>query len=243
MKMRKIKILVFALSAVLILSGCRMRIGGNAFTPTPAAPTETPVMFDTPVPTQTASLPGTSTATPSPDLSLVGLPAESAGTNALDFVATMCQAQWFTEIGNLPCPGGPSQADAGYVMQLSDEDQGLPANFNLMMTFPPQKNVQTISSKYPDFTVKKGDRFRAVLTCRAHAFCDVDFILSYFGVQGRNGLMHWQYIFTDEPIVVDYSLDGLAGGTVQFDLAVRVLGNTRDAFAIWIAPHIYRPVP
>jgi hypothetical protein len=44
-------------------------------------------------------------------------------------------------------------------------------------------------------------------------------------------------------VVVDYSLDAIAGKTVQFDLAVRAHENPSEAYAVWIAPHIYRPAP
>jgi hypothetical protein len=215
--------------------------GSNVPTSLPP-PTETVVPTISATPTSTAVVAAAS-STPQPDLGIVGLPTEPAGAPVFDFVARLCDAQWFTGVGNLPCPGKPAQADNGYVMQLDGDVQGLPSNFKVMLTFPPQKSVDTISSKYPEFAVKKGDRFRAVLTCRAHTFCDVDFVLNYFDGQGQNGLKHWQYLFTDSPIVVDYSLDGLAGKTVQFNLSVRGLGNQMDASAIWIAPHIYRPAP
>jgi hypothetical protein len=244
-KMRKL--IFFVLPLALLLSSCRMQLGngangGNGL-PSITAPTETPVVIASSVPTQTSVPTATVTPVPTPDLSVVGLPAEAAGTTALDFVDTMCKAQWFTEIQNLPCPGNDKLADTGYVMQLDGNVQNLPPSFNLLLTFPPQKNVNTIFSKYPDFTVKKGDRFRAVLTCRPHAFCDVEFGLNYYDGQGSNGLKHWPYLFTDSPIAVDYSLDGLAGKTVQFNLAVQSIGNGVDAYAVWIAPHIYRPAP
>jgi hypothetical protein len=240
------RIIILALPLALLLSSCRMQIGtglsnGSGSPTSLFVPTSTQIVFDTPLPTSTPAPVGTSTSTPQPDLSVVGLPTEAAGSTALDFVASMCDAQWFTQLGNLPCPGKSTQTDTGYVMRLGGTEQGLPSNFNVLLAFPPQKTVDTISSKYPAFTVQKGDRFRAVLACRAHSFCDVDFVLSYYDTQSVNGVKHWQYLFTQDPIVVDYSLDGLAGKTVQFDLAVRVLGNGLDANAVWIAPHIYRP--
>jgi hypothetical protein len=242
------KIFVFVLALGLLLTGCRMQMGnrlinGNGSPTGLAAPTETLVVFASPAPTQTPVPTATITPIPTPDLSLIGLPSEPAGTTALDFVETMCKAQWFTELGNLPCPGSDTQAEAGYVMKLSGDLQGLPPNVNILLTFPPQKGVETIFSKYPAFTVRKGDRFRAVLTCRAHSFCDVDFVLNYFDEHGQTGLKHWQYLFTDSPLVIDYSLDGLAGKTVQFNLSARAGGNRIDAYAVWIAPHVYRPVP
>ena len=83
-----------------------------------------------------------------------------------------------------------------------------------------------------------------MLARREHSFCDVDFLLSYFNEGGRrSGLTNWRYIFADEALVIDYSLDGIAGETVQFELAVSAHGNLSDGFAVWIAPHIYRPAP
>ncbi|HEX2697269.1 MAG TPA: hypothetical protein VHM28_06130 [Anaerolineales bacterium] len=241
------KIFIFVLPLALVLSSCRLqRVVNPSESPSlesSAAATATLTELSSPPPTQTVVPTATITPIPTPDLTLVGLPTEPAGTTAFDFVETMCKAQWFTQLGDLPCPGKDSQADSGYVMQLDGEVQGLPSNFNVLLAFPPDKSVESIFSKYPTFTVKKGDRFRAVLACRAHSFCDVDFSLNYFDERGQNSLKNWRYLFTDSPIVVDYSLDGLAGKTVQFNLAVHADGARMDAYALWIAPHIYRPIP
>lgn len=180
------------------------------------------------------------TPSPTPDLTVFGMPEEKPGQSAMDFIAQMCQAQWFTENESLPCPGDESQADAGFVSTINGEVPGLSTNVKMLLTFPPRLGPVSISSKYPDFEVQKGDRFRAILTCRAHAFCDVEFLFGYFDERGLTGLRHWRYLFTDTPVIVDYPLDGLAGKTVQFDLSVNVEGNPSDAYAVWIAPHIYR---
>jgi hypothetical protein len=113
---------------------------------------------------------------------------------------------------------------------------------NILLAYTPQEKYETISGKYPAFTVQKGDRFRAVLDCKEHTFCDVDFVLNFSTEKGSAGLANWRHIFTDEPVVVDYSLDAIAGQTVQFTLAVQTRGNPVEAYAVWIAPHIYRPV-
>ena len=226
----------------LFLSGCgSKRNNSSSETATPiASVTETATQVPptrTPVPSVIATL------APTPDFSLVGLPSEQPGGVAFDFVAQMCNAQWFSRGQQLPCPGDDSQKNTGYVMHLSGEDQGLPSNVNILLAYPPQINFETISSKYPSFTVMKGDRFRAVLTCRAHTSCDVEFVLDYFDDHGHTGLKQWRYIFTDSPVVIDYPLDAIAGKSVQFDLAVHGIGNRTDASTVWIAPHIYRPVP
>jgi hypothetical protein len=128
-------------------------------------------------------------------------------------------------------------------MQLSGKIQGLPDTMNILLTFPPLDHYGTLFGKYPPFTVKAGDRFRAVLACRAHTFCDVEFGLEYYGGQEKTGLKHWSYLFADPPIVVDYPLDGIAGKTVQFGLSISANGSPSTAYAVWIAPHIYRPIP
>ena len=206
-----------------------------------AEPISQQLATSTSIPTKTATATPTVTSTSTPDLSLVGLPAEKDGTLVFDFVEQMCNAEWYTRGQDLPCPGDSSQSSAGYVTQLDGEAQGLPSNINVLLAYTPQQNYETISSKYPAFTVQKGDRFRTVLACKEHTFCDVEFVLDFSNEKGSAGLTHWRYIFTDEPIVVDYPLDAIAGQTVQFTLAVRARGNPVEAYAVWIAPHIYRP--
>ncbi len=243
------KKLAFIILCGSLLGGCRMQLANRAVDrmTNGTVSTGTPITAVTesaaPPPTHTPVRTATAAPSPTPDLGLIGLPSEPAGTIALDFVQSMCAAQWFTRGGPLPCPGSDTQSDSGYVMRLGGEVQGLPPDLGILLTYPPQTNFETISSKYPPFTVEKGDRFRAVLACRAHTFCDVEFILDYFDDQGQSGVTHWPYLFADEPLVIDYSLDGLAGKTVQFDLAVRANRSSLEAYAAWIAPHIFRPKP
>jgi hypothetical protein len=189
----------------------------------------------TPAPTATI------TPSPTPDLGLIGLPAEDSGTRVFDFVDQMCEAQWSNRGLDLPCPGNDAQSSAGYVMQLDPKAQSLPSNMNILLAYTPQEKYETISGKYPAVTIQKGDRFRAVLDCKEHTFCDVDFVLSFANEKGTAGLTNWAYIFTDKPIVVDYSLDALAGQNVQLILAVHSKANPVEAYAVWIEPHIYRP--
>ena len=235
------KIFYFLLFGMFLI-GCAP--AASAPTNELVAPTALATETDTPLPpTQTPAPTATATLVPTPDFTLVGLPAEQTDTSTFDFVAQMCNAQWFTRGQQLPCPGNESQKDLGYILRLDGEVQELPSNLGILLTYPPQLNFGTISSKYPSFTVSKGDRFRVVLACRVHSFCDVEFDLGYFDDHGHTGLKHWRYIFADSPVVVDYPLDSIAGKAVQFDLAVLAKGYRSDAYAVWIAPHIYRPVP
>jgi hypothetical protein len=203
-----------------------------------ATPTQQPTN-PTAVPTQTAI----ATLPPMPDFSLIGLPNEQEGELVFDFVEQLCYAKWHTRGQDLPCPGSDIQSSAGYVMQLDGVTQGMPSNMNILMAYTPQEKYETIYGEYPAMTVQEGDRFRAVLQCRDHSFCDVEFVLNFSDERGSAGLKNWRYLFTDDPIVVDYPLDALAGQTVQFTLAVRARGNPVEAYGVWVAPHIYRPAP
>ena len=229
----------------LLLAGCRMQLAnrllnGSSPSSTAGAP---PTATDLPTvaPTGTPVPSPTSTFTPTPDPASIGLPSEAPGTDAFDFVASMCKAEWFTRSGSLPCPGDESKSDQGFALSLPGDRQGLGPEFPVLLMYPPQDSFETIFSKYPAYTVQKGDRFRAVLDCRAHSFCDVEFALEYYGPGGKAGLAQWPHLFSDDPVVVDLPLDGIAGLKVQFGLSVRGLGNRIDAYGVWLFPHIFRP--
>ncbi|HUH96248.1 MAG TPA: hypothetical protein VLZ89_02750 [Anaerolineales bacterium] len=228
----------------LLLSGCILRTNGPSpdlpLTVTPAragSATQKPRLTDTPIPSAAP------TASPTPDLAQIGLPPEDASNDAFDFVSQMCDAQWLNRGQVLPCPGQDTGGSGGYVMSFNGEIQGLPSNLDILLTFAPSVQSGALFGRYPPFTVKSGDRFRAVLACRVHTFCDVEFGLEFYDAQGRIDLRHWPYLFADPPIVVDYPLEGLAGKTVQPGLSVMANGNSLEAYAVWIAPHIYRPIP
>lgn len=216
-------------------------LNGNGSSPVAVIPVASSTEDPTQPPTQTPVPTSTATPVPTPDLSLIGLPAEAPGTTALDFAAAVCDATWFNASQQLPCPGDDSQSSTGYVMGLSGETQGLPSAISMILAYPPQVTYETIFSKYPPFVVEKGDRFRAVLACKLHTFCDVEFSLEYFDGKVKNGIANWPYRFSAAPLVMDYPLDGIAGKTVQFGLAVRGNGIRTEAYAVWIDPHIYRP--
>ncbi len=228
----------------LLLSGCRLglRNGRPGGLTTSTSPAPTSIDVPTIAPSLTPSPVPTITPTPLPDLTTIGLPSEAAGTAAYDFAANICNAKWYTDAGTVPCNGTNDTTTSGYVAPLDALAQGLPAGFSGLVMYPPRGGGDdTISGTYPPFDVKKGDRFRAILTCRAHNFCDVEFGLDYYDANGHTGLKRWSYLFADPPLVVDYPLDGLAGLTVQFNLSVQRRGEGLQAYAVWLQPHIYRP--
>jgi hypothetical protein len=240
------KRLLLVLLLGLLLAGCRTRFGdgpsGALQTASPPTPTSLAADLPTQGPTPTPRPAATLTSAPAPDLTRVGLPAEAPGTTAYDFTASICTAEWFTKTGSVPCKGTDETSTSGYVALLDSLSQGLPAEITGLLMYPPHGGADdTLSGKYPSFIVQKGDRFRTVLTCRVHNFCDVEFGLDYLDASGRSSLKRWSYLFTNPPIVIDYPLDGIAGLTVQFSLSVRRHGEGLQDYAVWLEPHIYRP--
>ncbi len=230
----------------LLLTSCRMGaanrvLGGNGPNTPRSIPTATVDVLPSEAPTSTPAPTPAPTLSPTPDVSVIGLPAEAAGTVAYDFAAKLCSADWIVNSQPVPCNGPDPSTTSGYVGLLGGLDQGVPANIPVLLMYPPQGGSDTISGTYPGFTVQKGDRFRAILGCRAHNFCDVNFGIDYYTASGKSGLKHWSYLFTDPAIVVDYPLDSVAGLTVRFSLSVQRNGEGQQAYAVWLAPHIYRP--
>lgn len=229
----------------LFLVGCSPLMNAQASVVSVSTVANTPTATKISAAATSTALPSTTAiVTAAPDLSLLGLPNQNNSSVVLDFVETMCNAKWFTRGYDLPCPADGVQSSLGYVKQLDSQFQELPVDANILLVYSPQSKYETISSKYPAITVQKGDRFQVVLACRNHSFCDVEFVLDYYNADSVHvGLKNWHYLFTDEPLVIDYSLDSIAGETVQFDLAVRARNNPVDAYAVWIAPQIVRTNP
>ncbi len=193
-------------------------------------------------PVETASeIPPTLTAVP---------PTQPAalGTIALDFVALLCNAQWMNGAQHLvACPGASADHSGGYAEALNPASEGLPPNTPTLLTIPGWSGSAALFLRYPSFTVRGGDRFRATLRCQADSPCDVEYALEYFDANGKyhSPFMSWKYQAGDPPVNVDVDLSMLAGQTVDFVLAIRPQNDSapQQAYSLWIAPHIYRPNP
>src|SRR5512142_1276852 len=143
------RIALISLTA-LILSGCGLRFANRLLNDgarrTPSIEQSPPTSIPTSIPTGTPVPTPTATLTPTPNPVTVGLPAESAGTAPLDFAASLCKAEWFTEVGLLPCPGHENDSGGGFALALPGDQQGLPPGYPVLLTYPPQQNSDTIFS-------------------------------------------------------------------------------------------------
>jgi hypothetical protein len=162
----------------------------------------------------------------------------------LDF-ADACKGTWYSNAGQLSCPGKDADAK-GFVLTLSNPklESGATDSRPGIMTFP--QNVQNgyIQGFYPPFKVQNGDRFQAVIGCEGGATsCYVAFRLDY--QTGTDPIKTFWGPFLErhegQNYTVDVPLTSLAGKDVKFILTVLAAGSAAGDRAIWIAPRVHRP--
>ena len=204
------------------------------------APTATQIPTNPPPPTQTATeIPPTETDIPTS--------TPIPGTIVLDFVASLCDAQWMNGGQHLvPCPDVNADHSGGYAVPLDPTSEGLPAGTPVLLTIPATNGYGGLFLRYPPITIHAGDRFNTTLRCKSKAPCVVEYALEYFDSQGKysGSFLSWNYRHGDPEVVVDSDLSKLAGQTVEFVLTLRPLYDAPQLDqSLWIAPYIYRPVP
>lgn len=169
----------------------------------------------------------------------------TTGTTALDFVSTVCTAQWTNGTDVLPCPGTDGDTRGFVLPETSPRlENGTTSSQPGLLTFP--QNVQNgyIQGIYTDFTVQTGDRFQATINCEYGATsCFVIFRIDAEmagGVTQNLGTFAEKYDGLYYPVDIDLSL--LSGKTVHFILSVLSNGDPTGDRALWVAPRIFRPL-
>ncbi len=162
--------------------------------------------------------------------------------SAYDFLANYCDALWRSETKNLDCPGAQGD-DRGFVRKLSSPkmEDGV-ARGDALLTYPNKSGTGLINGKFPNFTVKSGDRFQALIGCQQTATdCNIVFRLQYqIGNGDIKTLGQWQEVHEGLYTSLSIDLSALAGEKVKFILTVLANGTSHDDFAIWVAPRITR---
>src|SRR5215207_1283944 len=89
---------------------------------------------------------------------------------AYDFTANAGSATWSSGAGGLSFPGTDGDAK-GFALKLDKPnfESGVVASQPGLLVAPQQITNGYIQAKYPDFTVKSGDRFQATVGCQAGA--------------------------------------------------------------------------
>lgn len=191
-----------------------------------AGPTPTPGPTQTPTPTQTP------VPTPTP-----------ASDTAYDFVAHVCDAQWVSAAGVLPCPGNEGDA-RGFVRVISSPrlENGATDPRPGLLTVPQNLYNGYIQGIYPTFRVQSGDRFESIVNCEYEATsCLVIFRLDYRIGDGPIQTL-WAFGERYEGLFYQASLDlsALAGQDVRFALTILANGPASGDRALWVAPRIRR---
>jgi len=172
----------------------------------------------------------------------VDIEVDSPSKVVYDFVQDYCDAQWSSAAGALDCPGELTDS-AGFVIRLPEpplEDRV--ENEPGLWTEPEWVDSGYIQGRYPAFDVEAGDRFRALVSCKADSpDCDVRFKVQYqIGSGAIETLGRWDERSDGMFTQIDMSLSDLAGKRVRFILTVQA----RDVYAmdsgIWVAPAIWR---
>ncbi len=160
-----------------------------------------------------------------------------------DFLAAAPHAQWKSGAGSLPFPGTSGDwRGYAYVVEspvYEDGSPGAPA----LLTVPQNKYDGYIMGVYPEFTVQRGDRFKATVGCEPGAKnCYVTYRLDYL-TPGGNTIVFWKWKEKNEGRVynVDLDLSSLAGKRVRFVLTMLASGPADGDRPLWGAPRITRP--
>nr|BAL54017.1 hypothetical conserved protein [uncultured Chloroflexota bacterium] len=185
-----------------------------------AGPTSTPGPTQTPIPTSTP-----------------------ASDTAYDFVAHVCEAQWVSAAGVLPCPGVEGNA-GGFVRVISNPrlENGVTNPRPGLLTVPHNVYNGYIQGIYPPFRVQSGDRFESIVNCEYGATsCLVLFRLDYRIGDGPIQTL-WAFGERYEGLFYQASLDlsALAGQDVRFVLTILANGPASGDRALWVAPRIRR---
>lgn len=166
---------------------------------------------------------------------------QGAVANGVDFAAQMCAAVWTSGAGTLACPGSDGDAK-GFVLRLSNPvlESGSTDDEPALLTVPQAVSDGVIRGKFPGYTVKDGDKFKAVIGCAYKAEqCDVKFQLDYqIGSDSIQTLATWNEKYDGIFNSVSVDLSSLAGKQVNFILTVFANGVMQQDRALWLAPRI-----
>jgi len=194
-----------------------------------SAPTST--FTPMPEPTQTSTL------TPTPPF-ISGLEIR-----AYDFVSEACSAAWTKDNLAIPCPGPDGGADASIATPALED--GSTPGYPAIRARPGAANA-TVSGMYPEYEVRPGDHFRAIVSCEANTpACSALLRLSYLDSSGAiNDLWAVGEFQDGNYSLVDVDLSALAGQRVKLILNATALNADPNNNIFWVSPGIYRlPIP
>ena len=174
-------------------------------------------------------------------INVAGTPPPTTA-NGYDFVAHVCEAQWTSGVGVLPCPD--QSVSNGTIITVNNPilENNTVASSSALLTVPQNAYNGYIQGVFPPFTVQNGDRFRSIVNCEyGQRSCYVVYRLDY---QVNNGPIQnfWAFGERYEGLYyqADVDLSPLAGQTVKFILRTEANGSPTGDRALWVGPSIVR---
>jgi hypothetical protein len=170
-------------------------------------------------------------------------------SNAYDFLLDRCEAEWWNSKGQtINCFGEPKQISGYVLMDTHPVLENGKSSRPVLWVHPDNKIEGVISGRYPVYTVKNGDHFKARVGCiGSYTKCNVTFKLLYKTGNSPNQLLgSWQELYGGGITTIDVDLSHLAGQKVQFILRTVCTNNNPDhAQGFWMRPRIVyiKPTP
>ena len=162
-------------------------------------------------------------------------------TSPVDFIASMCYAQWSSGAGVLDCQGSENDS-RGFVMRVDNPtlESGYKDDEPVLLMNPQMITNGTIRGAYPAYHVQSGDHFSSIIGCAYQSEgCDVRFQLNYqIGNGAEQTLNTWREAYEGGITTVNVDLSGLAGNDVKFILVVTANGSSSHNRAQWLLPRI-----
>ncbi|MDZ4158221.1 MAG: NBR1-Ig-like domain-containing protein [Anaerolineaceae bacterium] len=166
------------------------------------------------------------------------------------FVSKVCEADWRSAAGDLPCPGS-NVDNRGFVLTLTNPkmENGDTISAPAIETHPMWDSHPLwggngwIQGTYPDaIPIVPGHKFKGRVGCLFNAAtCKVNFFIKYKAGSDpwtTLGPPRWYEDYDGSLQSLDVDLSFLAGQSVKFMLQVDANSNAGQDWAVWINPRI-----
>ncbi len=168
----------------------------------------------------------------------------------LDFITSAHSADWSSGLGSPPGAdlafNGAEDSSEG-VAKIVDgvklEDGA--TSGKVLLTYPKRESNGYILGLYDEYTIQKGDHFKARLgfmqsgdTCSGG---DVMFQLAYKDHDGYHLIKEWNQTCDGSQVPVDVNLSDYKGKTIRFALVITANGDPTNDWAVWNSARIEHP--
>jgi hypothetical protein len=165
----------------------------------------------------------------------------------LDFVASICQADWSSNAGKVarPC-ANISQSEAQWAAVLLNPkiEGGRQENERALWIHLANPN-DWMQGFYPARNIQSGDRFKAWVACLdGNTTCEVQFSLDYRIDNGNiENLGKWSETLDGKWTQIDLDLSAFVGKNVQFILGVTNKNSKGPVDVVWFVPSVQTVTP